>query len=59
LSHINTLQILLTKGPIHELFTKKYCELAELKNELFLVGHLDFFQKKMLYSQENKSKFIG
>ena len=27
--------ILLTKGPIHEIFTKKYWDLAEMKNKLF------------------------
>ena len=27
--------ILLTKGPIHEIFAKKYWELAELENDLF------------------------
>ena len=28
--------ILLTQGPIHEIFMKKYWELAELENEVFL-----------------------
>ena len=28
--------ILLTQGPIHEIFKKKYWELAELENEIFL-----------------------
>ena len=28
--------ILLIQGPIHEIFTKKYWELSELKNDLFL-----------------------
>jgi len=28
--------ILLTQGPIHENFMKKYRELAELENEVFL-----------------------
>ena len=28
--------ILLTQGPIHEIFIKKYWELAELENKLFL-----------------------
>ena len=32
-----------TLGKIHEIFMKKYWELAELENELFLVGHFDFF----------------
>ena len=43
--------ILLTQGLIHEIFMKKYWELAELENEVFLrrpfwifkVGHFDFF----------------
>ena len=35
------------KGPIHEIFAKRYWELAELENELFLVGHFEiYFSKK-------------
>jgi hypothetical protein len=35
--------------------------LAELENEIFLVGHFDFFFQNiffLLHSHENKSKFI-
>ena len=28
--------ILLTQGPIHKMFMKKYCKLVELANEFFL-----------------------
>ena len=39
--------ILLTKGPIHDIFAKKYWELVEL--DFFLVGHFDLvFSKKKL-----------
>ena len=34
--HFSKLPILLTQGPIHEIFTKKFWELAILKNALFL-----------------------
>ena len=36
------------KEPTHQIFAKKNWELAELENELFLVGHVEFiFSKKM------------
>ena len=35
--------ILLTKGPIHEIFMKKYQVLPKLENEFFLVSHFEFF----------------
>ena len=40
------LLILLTQGPIHEIFTKKYWELTELKNDLFLSRPFWFFFSK-------------
>ena len=55
--------ILLTQGPIHENFMKKYWELAELENEVFLrrpfwifwVGHFELF---LLHFSEKPSPFI-
>ena len=55
--------ILLTQGPIHENFMKKYWKLAELDNEVFLswpfrifwVGHFDFF---LLHLCGKSSRFI-
>ena len=38
--------ILLIQGPIHEIFTTKFQELAILKNKLFFVGHFENFFKK-------------
>ena len=38
--------ILLTQGPIHEIFMKKYLELAELKNEVFVSRPFEFFFSK-------------
>ena len=47
LSHTNVLHInhsyYIGQGPFHEIFTKKYWELAELENEVFWVGHFEFF----------------
>ena len=44
--------ILLTKGPIYEIFTKKYWELAELENELFFSRPfwIFFFKKKKKFA---------
>ena len=54
--------ILLTQGPIWEIFAKKFWELAILKNELFLSRPFwIFFSKKkkfLLHSHENQPKFI-
>ena len=41
--------ILLTHGPILEIFAKKYWELAELENDIFWGGLLDFSKKMYLY----------
>ena len=52
-----------SKKPIHEIFTKKYWELAILKQLTFSDSAIliIFFQKTffLLHSHENKSKFIG
>ena len=40
--------ILITKGPIHEIFAKKNWEMAELENEFFLGGHFEFFKSAIL-----------
>ena len=40
--------ILLTHGPILEIFAKKYWELAELENDIFWGGYW-IFQKKCIY----------
>ena len=37
--------ILLTQGPNHENFMKKYWELAELENEIFWGGHFEFLSR--------------
>ena len=56
--------ILLTQGPIWEIFAKKFWELAILKNELFLSRPFwIFFSKKkkkkiLLHSHEKQPKFI-
>ena len=42
------------KEPTHQIFAKKNWELAELENELFLVGHFDFFEKKNTFFQWKK-----
>ena len=55
--------IILTQGPVHEIFMKKYWELADLENEVFWGGHfefsklaiLDFF---LLHISEKPSPFI-
>ena len=53
--------ILLTQGPIHEFFMKKYWELEELENEFFLSWPfwIIFFQKNfsLLHLNENKQPF--
>ena len=41
--------ILLTQEPIHEIFTKKYWELAILKTQFFWVGHFGFFFFKKIF----------
>ena len=42
--------ILLTQGQIHEIFTKKYRELAILKNGgFFWVGHFEFYFSKKFF----------
>ena len=58
--------ILLTQGPIHEIFTKKFWELAILKNALFLSQPFwNLFSKKkkkkkiLLNFRKNTSKFTG
>ena len=56
--------ILLTQGPIHENFMKKYWELAELENEVFFWGgHFEFFESAnlnffLLHLSEKSSPFI-
>ena len=55
--------ILLTQGPIWEIFAKIFRELAILKNELFLSRPFwIFFSKKkiffLLHSHENQPKFL-
>ena len=55
--------ILLTQGPIHEIFMKKYWELAELENESFWGGHFEFFKSAilnffLLHISEKSSPFI-
>ena len=40
--------ILLTQGPIHEIFMKKYWELAELENEVFLRWPFWIFRSAIL-----------
>ena len=54
--------ILLTQGPIQEIFAKKFRELAILKNKLFLAAILKFIfskKKKLLHSHVKRSKFLG
>ena len=56
--------ILLTQGPIHEIFIKKNWELAMLKKVVFLTRPFWFFFWKIytffcFFSYGNKSKFIG
>ena len=56
--------ILLTQGPIQEIFAKKFQELAILKNKLFFGGHFEifFFKKKkffLLHSLVKRSNFLG
>ena len=48
--------ILLTQEPIHEIFTKKYWELAELENDLFFRRPfwIFFFKKKKKLLQFNE-----
>jgi hypothetical protein len=43
--------ILLMQGPIHEIFTKRYYELAILKNSVFL-SHFEFLF--LLHHHENQ-----
>ena len=55
--------ILLTQGPISEIFAKKFRELAILKNELFLRRPFRIFFSKfffffLLHTHENQLKFI-
>ena len=55
--------ILLTQGPINEIFAKIFRELAILKNGHFeksAIWNFFFFKKKffLLHSHENQSKFI-
>ena len=47
--------ILLTQGPIHEIFMKKYWELAELENDLFLSRPfwIFFFKKKIFFASSS------
>ena len=47
--------ILLTQGPIHEIFVKKIWEWDVLENQLLFVDYFDFF---LLHSHENQPKFI-
>ena len=50
--------ILLTQEPIHEIFTKKYWELAELENDLFFRRPfwIFFFKKKKKLHHLNENK---
>ena len=53
--------ILPTQGLIHEIFMKKYWELAELEKEFFWVGHFDSFLFKFFFSSSQckiSSSFI-
>ena len=49
--------ILLTQGPIQEIFVKKFRELAILKKQLFF--WLPFRKKNLLHSHVKRSKFLG
>ena len=55
--------ILITQGPIHEIFTKIFWELAILKTSVFLSRPIwNFcFKKKivLLHPHENQSKLLG
>ena len=51
--------ILLTQGTIHEIFTKTYWELTELKNDLFLSRHFEFFfAKKKIFFASSPWKLV-
>ena len=54
--------ILLTQGPIQEIFAKKFWELAILENKFFFGGHFEKKKSKIFFlfhSHVKRSKFLG